>query len=156
MDSILLKTKELLTYRCGCRGNLVTITTRYVADAYHPKEAPYQIWTQGDKGFGRMPHSLKCIWLRLFSDLLYCSCVHATWISNELAALTHFASRQRIFSHGTCADWWNEQIRTKKYLSLCSDLSFKYFNFCEILLQRNQSDFFVESRGRFTSYRTSD
>ena len=42
MDSIGLKTKELLTYYCGCHGNLVTIAMRYVADAY----CPYQIWTQ--------------------------------------------------------------------------------------------------------------
>ena len=57
MDSIQLKTKELLTYCCGCHGNLVTIATRYVADAiatryvadaYCPKEPPYQIWTQYD------------------------------------------------------------------------------------------------------------
>ena len=66
MDSIQLKTKELLTYYCGCQGNLVTktkesliyycgcygnlvtIATRYVADAYCPKETPYQIWTQYD------------------------------------------------------------------------------------------------------------
>ena len=40
MDSIQLKTKELLTYCCGCHGNLVTIATRYVADAYCPKEPP--------------------------------------------------------------------------------------------------------------------
>ena len=46
MDSIQLKTKELLTYYCGCHGNLVTIATRYVADAYCPKKPPYQIWTQ--------------------------------------------------------------------------------------------------------------
>ena len=26
----------------------------------------------------------------------------------------------------------------------------KYFNFCEIFLQLNQSDFFLESRGHFT------
>ena len=38
--------KELLTYHCGCHGNLVAIATRYVDDAYHPKEPPYQIWTQ--------------------------------------------------------------------------------------------------------------
>ena len=38
----------------------------------------------------------------------------------------------------------------KKYFSLCSHLKFKYFNFCEIFLQRNQSDSFLESRGRFT------
>ena len=31
-------TKNLLTYHCGCHGNLVTIATRYVADAYRPKE----------------------------------------------------------------------------------------------------------------------
>ena len=48
MDSIQLKTKELGTYYCGCHGNLVTIATRYVADAYCPKEPPYQIWTQYD------------------------------------------------------------------------------------------------------------
>ena len=41
MDSIRLKTKELLTYYCGCHGNLVTIATRYAADAYCPKEPPY-------------------------------------------------------------------------------------------------------------------
>ena len=34
MDSIQLKTKESLTYHCGCHGNLVTIATRYFADAY--------------------------------------------------------------------------------------------------------------------------
>ena len=49
MDSIRLKTKELVTYYRGCHGNLVTIATRYVADAYCPKEPPYQIWTQYDK-----------------------------------------------------------------------------------------------------------
>ena len=35
--------KELLTYHCGCHGNLVTIATRYVADASYPKQAPCQI-----------------------------------------------------------------------------------------------------------------
>ena len=48
MDSIRLKTKELLTHHCCCYGNLVTIATKYVADAYCPKEPPYQIWTQYD------------------------------------------------------------------------------------------------------------
>ena len=48
MDSIWLKAKELLTYYCGCHGNLVTIATSYVADAYCLKEPPYQIWTQYD------------------------------------------------------------------------------------------------------------
>ena len=33
VDSILLKTKELLTYHYGCHSNLVTIATRHVADA---------------------------------------------------------------------------------------------------------------------------
>ena len=42
------------------------------------------------------------------------------------------------------------QNRTKKYLSLCLHLKFKHFNFCEIFSQRNQSDFFSESRGHFT------
>ena len=46
MDSIRLKTKELVTYYCGCHGNLVTIATRYVVDAYCPKEPPYQIWNE--------------------------------------------------------------------------------------------------------------
>ena len=63
--------------------------------------------------------------------------------------LTLFAYRQRNFSHGTCAEWWNEQNRTRKDLPLCSHLKFKYFNFCEIFSQRNQSDFFLESRGHF-------
>ena len=38
----------------------------------------------------------------------------------------------------------------EKYLSVCLHLQFKCFNFCEIFLQRNQSDFFLESRGHFT------
>ena len=46
MDTIRLKTKELLTYHCGCLGNLVTMAARYVASAYCLKESPYQIWTQ--------------------------------------------------------------------------------------------------------------
>ena len=33
--SIKLKTKDSLIYQCCCHGNLVTITMRYVADAYH-------------------------------------------------------------------------------------------------------------------------
>ena len=43
VDSIRLKTKELLTYHYGCHSNLVTITTRYVADSYHTKKGSYQI-----------------------------------------------------------------------------------------------------------------
>ena len=43
MDSIGLKTNELLTYHCGCHDNLVTIATRSVADAYCPKQAVCQI-----------------------------------------------------------------------------------------------------------------
>ena len=35
-----------MTYYYGCHGNLVTIAMRYVADAYCPKDPPYQIWTQ--------------------------------------------------------------------------------------------------------------
>ena len=46
MDTIQFKTMELLTYHCGCLGKLVTMAMRYVADAYCPKEPPYQIWTQ--------------------------------------------------------------------------------------------------------------
>ena len=33
VDSIWLKTNKLLTYHYGCHSNLVTIATRYVADA---------------------------------------------------------------------------------------------------------------------------
>ena len=46
MNTIQPKTKELVTYYCGCHGNhgnLVTIAMRYVADAYCPKETPCQI-----------------------------------------------------------------------------------------------------------------
>ena len=39
MISIGLKTKELLRHHCSYHGNLITITTRYVANAYCPKEA---------------------------------------------------------------------------------------------------------------------
>ena len=35
-----VKKKKLMTYHCGCHGNLVTIATRYVADPYHLKELP--------------------------------------------------------------------------------------------------------------------
>ena len=46
MGSTELKTKKILTYHCGCHGNLVTIATKYVADAYCLKEAPCQILNQ--------------------------------------------------------------------------------------------------------------
>ena len=48
INSLELKTKELLGFHSGCHGNWVTIITRYVADAYCLKEAPYQILTQYD------------------------------------------------------------------------------------------------------------
>ena len=67
MDLIRLKTKELLTYYCGYHVNLVTIATRYVADAYCPKEPPYQIWTQYD--LRQMSYKAKCIRLRLIDSL---------------------------------------------------------------------------------------
>ena len=35
-------------FHSGCQGNLVTIAMRYVADAYFPKEPPYQVWTQSN------------------------------------------------------------------------------------------------------------
>ena len=35
--------KGLLIYRFGCYSNLVTVATKYVADAIHPKKASYQI-----------------------------------------------------------------------------------------------------------------
>ena len=42
-NSIRLLTKELLTYHCGCHGNLVTLAMQYALGAYHSKEAPCQI-----------------------------------------------------------------------------------------------------------------
>ena len=45
INSLQLKTKELLGFHSGCHGNSVTIITRYVADAYCLKEALYQIRT---------------------------------------------------------------------------------------------------------------
>ena len=46
MHSLQIKTKELLTHHCSCHGNLVTIATKYVADAYCPKEPLFQISMQ--------------------------------------------------------------------------------------------------------------
>ena len=43
VDSLWLKTKELLTYHNGCHSNLVTIVSGYAADAYYPKKGSYQI-----------------------------------------------------------------------------------------------------------------
>ena len=48
VNSIQYRAKELLTYHFGCHSNLVTIAMRYVADASHSKENPYQIWAQYD------------------------------------------------------------------------------------------------------------
>ena len=48
MNSNRVKTKKLLTFDSGCHGNWITIAMRYVADAYLPKEAPYQIRTEID------------------------------------------------------------------------------------------------------------
>ena len=39
MISIGLKTKKLLRHHCSYHGNLVTIVTRYDANAYSPEEA---------------------------------------------------------------------------------------------------------------------
>ena len=52
MDSIRLKTKELLTYYYGCYGNLVTIATRYVPMLIIPYKhrAKYEVNTTKDKG----------------------------------------------------------------------------------------------------------
>ena len=72
MDSIQHKTKELLTYHCGCHGNLVTIETRYVADANCPITPSYQIWTQYDSR--QRSYNVKCIRLRfitLLAELAY-------------------------------------------------------------------------------------
>ena len=43
VDLIWLKANKLLSYHYGCHSNLVTIATRYVADAYRPKKGSYQI-----------------------------------------------------------------------------------------------------------------
>ena len=52
IKSIPLKRKELLTYHCGCHGNLVITASRHVADAYVPKEhhSKYEVNTSQDKG----------------------------------------------------------------------------------------------------------
>ena len=43
MNSMRLKTKELLRFQSGCHGNWVTIATRYVVDVYCLKEPLCQI-----------------------------------------------------------------------------------------------------------------
>ena len=43
VDSIWPETTQVINYHYGCHSNLVTIATRYVADAYHPKKGSYQI-----------------------------------------------------------------------------------------------------------------
>ena len=51
VDSIWLKTNKLLSYHYDCHSNLVTMGTRYVADAYHPKKvhAKYDLNKAQDK-----------------------------------------------------------------------------------------------------------
>ena len=58
MDSLQVNTKELLTHHCSCHGNLVTIATKYVADAYCPKERLFQIWCNRAKDKGVIGLSL--------------------------------------------------------------------------------------------------
>ena len=53
--------ERVMTYYCGCHGKLVTIATRYVADAYRPMKPPYQISTQ--YGLRQRSYSVKCIGL---------------------------------------------------------------------------------------------
>ena len=60
MDSVQLKTKELLTHHCSCHGNLVAIAARYLVDAYCPKKPPYQIWTQYDFRQELLTHHCCC------------------------------------------------------------------------------------------------
>ena len=43
MNSLQSKTNELLMFHSGCHGNQVSIVMRYEADAYCPKETPYEI-----------------------------------------------------------------------------------------------------------------
>ena len=73
MDSIRPKTKELLTYYGGFHGNLVTIATRYVADAYCPKEPPYQICSGNLRQGSRMHCLKKCCFLKDVNNSAYCS-----------------------------------------------------------------------------------
>ena len=67
MDSMQLETKELLTYHCGCHGDLVTIATKYVADDNSPIKPSYQIWTQHDSR--ERHYKVKGIRLRLITLL---------------------------------------------------------------------------------------
>ena len=46
MNLIQLEAKELLRYYCGCHGDLVSIATKYVADACYLKEAQCQTLRQ--------------------------------------------------------------------------------------------------------------
>ena len=39
INSIHLKTKELLRYHCGFHGNLVAVALKYAVDTYCPKKA---------------------------------------------------------------------------------------------------------------------
>ena len=39
MNSIHLKTNDLLRYHCSCHGNVVAVAVKCAADAYCPKEA---------------------------------------------------------------------------------------------------------------------
>ena len=59
MNSIRLKTNELLMHNFGCHGKLVSIAAMYMAEAYRPKEHPYQIWTQYD--LRQRSYNVKCI-----------------------------------------------------------------------------------------------
>ena len=68
MDLIWVKTEELLTYHFSCHGNLVTIATRYVVDAYCPVEPPCKIWTQYT--LRQRSYKVKYIWLRLIDSRL--------------------------------------------------------------------------------------
>ena len=45
VNSIQLRTNELLTYHCGCHGSLVTIATKYVV-VLIIYEAPCQIFSK--------------------------------------------------------------------------------------------------------------
>ena len=39
MNSIHLKSKELLRYHCSSHGNLVAVALKYAVDAYCPKKS---------------------------------------------------------------------------------------------------------------------
>ena len=91
MNSIWLKTIELLMYCCGCHSKLIIIALMYVSEAYHTKESWYHIWTQYD--------TKQMIWLTY-----HCGC-HGNFVT---IAITPIAPRkdQTKYEINTIWDKW--------------------------------------------------